>query len=87
MYATNTQRARAAVVESVGTVFVTNISSTETLRGTFLPTLLFNRESMAALIAVLGTTISPYLFFWQSAEEAEQNARHSESKTAQRRIP
>ena len=56
----------------VGTVFVTRISWTETLRGTFLPTLLFNRESMAALIAVLGTTISPYLFFWQSAEEAEQ---------------
>ena len=56
----------------VGTVFVTHISWTETLRGTFLPTLLFNRESMAALIAVLGTTISPYLFFWQSGEEAEQ---------------
>jgi NRAMP (natural resistance-associated macrophage protein)-like metal ion transporter len=56
----------------VGTVFVTHISWMETLRGTFLPTLLFNRESMAALIAVLGTTISPYLFFWQSAEEAEQ---------------
>ncbi len=56
----------------VGTVFVTHISWTEALRGTFLPTLLFDRESMAALIAVLGTTISPYLFFWQSGEEVEQ---------------
>ena len=56
----------------VGTVFVTHIPWTEALRGTFLPTLLFDRESMAALIAVLGTTISPYLFFWQSGEEVEQ---------------
>ena len=56
----------------VGTVFVTQVSWSEALRGTFLPALLFNRESMAALIAILGTTISPYLFFWQSGEEAEQ---------------
>ena len=56
----------------VGTVFVTHIPWTEALHGTFLPTLLFDRESMAALIAILGTTISPYLFFWQSGEEVEQ---------------
>ena len=56
----------------VGTVFVTQVSWSEALRGTFLPALLFNRECMAALIAILGTTISPYLFFWQSGEEAEQ---------------
>ena len=56
----------------VGTVFVTQVSWSEALRGTFLPALLFNREGMAALIAILGTTISPYLFFWQSGEEAEQ---------------
>src|ERR1700741_5052029 len=56
----------------VGTVFVTQVSWSEALRGTFLPALLFNPECMAALIAILGTTISPYLFFWQSGEEAEQ---------------
>jgi NRAMP (natural resistance-associated macrophage protein)-like metal ion transporter len=56
----------------VGTVFVTRVPWSEALRGTFLPALLFNRECMAALIAILGTTISPYLFFWQSGEEAEQ---------------
>jgi NRAMP (natural resistance-associated macrophage protein)-like metal ion transporter len=56
----------------VGTVFVTQVSWSDALRGTFLPGLLFNRECMAALIAILGTTISPYLFFWQSGEEAEQ---------------
>jgi NRAMP (natural resistance-associated macrophage protein)-like metal ion transporter len=64
----------------VGTVFVTQVSWTEALRGTFLPTLLFNRESMATLIAVLGTTISPYLFFWQSGEEVEQMHSAPEEK-------
>ena len=42
------------------------------LRHTFLPTLQFNREYAAMLVALLGTTISPYLFFWQANMEAEE---------------
>jgi len=56
----------------VGTVFVVQIHWTEALRGSLIPNLSLKREYMAALIAVLGTTISPYLFFWQSAEEVEE---------------
>lgn len=56
----------------VGTIFVVQINWGEALRGTFVPSLSFKREYMGALVAVLGTTISPYLFFWQSAEEVEQ---------------
>jgi Mn2+/Fe2+ NRAMP family transporter len=41
-------------------------------RGTFLPELRFDRSFIAALIAVFGTTISPYLFFWQTSEEVEE---------------
>jgi Mn2+/Fe2+ NRAMP family transporter len=37
-----------------------------------VPTISFKGEYLAALIAVLGTTISPYLLFWQSGEEVEQ---------------
>jgi NRAMP (natural resistance-associated macrophage protein)-like metal ion transporter len=55
----------------VGTVFVVHINWSEALRGTFLPDLSIKREYLAALIAVLGTTISPYLLFWQSEEEVE----------------
>jgi NRAMP (natural resistance-associated macrophage protein)-like metal ion transporter len=55
----------------VGTVFVVHINWNEALRGTFLPDLSIKREYLAALIAVLGTTISPYLLFWQSEEEVE----------------
>lgn len=47
------------------------------LRTTFLPSLSFHREYFTALIAVLGTTISPYLFFWQASEEVEEVATHS----------
>jgi NRAMP (natural resistance-associated macrophage protein)-like metal ion transporter len=55
----------------VGTVFVVHIDWSEALRGTFLPNLSIKSEYLAALIAVLGTTISPYLLFWQSEEEVE----------------
>jgi Mn2+/Fe2+ NRAMP family transporter len=51
----------------VGTIFVVQINWIEMARGTFIPTISFNREYLASLIAVLGTTISPYLMFWQSA--------------------
>ena len=56
----------------VGTIFVVQINWGEVLRGTFIPTISFKGEYLAALIAVLGTTISPYLLFWQSGEEVEQ---------------
>ena len=47
------------------------INWAEVVRGTFLPSFSLNGEYLAALIAVLGTTISPYLLFWQSGEEVE----------------
>jgi NRAMP (natural resistance-associated macrophage protein)-like metal ion transporter len=56
----------------VGTIFVVQIDWDEVLRGTLIPTISFKGEYLAALIAVLGTTISPYLLFWQSGEEVEQ---------------
>jgi NRAMP (natural resistance-associated macrophage protein)-like metal ion transporter len=51
----------------VGTVFVVQVNWTEALKGTFIPNISLKREYLAALVAVLGTTISPYLLFWQSA--------------------
>jgi NRAMP (natural resistance-associated macrophage protein)-like metal ion transporter len=43
----------------------------EAIRATVFPGLSFHRENFTALIAILGTTISPYLFFWQASEEVE----------------
>jgi NRAMP (natural resistance-associated macrophage protein)-like metal ion transporter len=55
----------------VGTVFFVQVNWSEALRGSFVPGISLDRDFMAALVAVLGTTISPYLFFWQSGEEVE----------------
>jgi NRAMP (natural resistance-associated macrophage protein)-like metal ion transporter len=41
------------------------------LRNTVVPDIQFNRTYLALLVAILGTTISPYLFFWQNAERLE----------------
>ena len=38
----------------------------------FVPTVPSGREGWAALVAILGTTISPYLFFWQAGQEVEE---------------
>ncbi len=45
------------------------------LKNTFIPTIHFNREYCEILVALLGTTISPYLFFWQANMEAESQAQ------------
>jgi NRAMP (natural resistance-associated macrophage protein)-like metal ion transporter len=51
----------------------------EILKSTFVPTIKFNKEFIGILVAILGTTISPYLFFWQATMEVEdvkQQKRH-----------
>lgn len=42
------------------------------LSHTFIPKIEFNKEFMATLVGILGTTISPYLFFWQASVEVEE---------------
>jgi Mn2+/Fe2+ NRAMP family transporter len=42
------------------------------VRDTLLPSLPRGREAWATLVAILGTTISPYLFFWQASQEVEE---------------
>ncbi len=61
-----------ALFAYVLTVFAVHVPWRLALQRTFLPVLKFDRASMLALTAVLGTTISPYLFFWQASEEAEE---------------
>ncbi len=44
------------------------------LTNTFIPHIEWSRDFLFMLVAILGTTISPYLFFWQAAQSAEQDA-------------
>lgn len=42
------------------------------LKATVIPTIEFNKEYIGILVGILGTTISPYLFFWQASMEVEE---------------
>lgn len=44
----------------------------EIIKATFIPTIKFNKDFIAILVGILGTTISPYLFFWQASVEVEE---------------
>jgi NRAMP (natural resistance-associated macrophage protein)-like metal ion transporter len=59
----------------VATVVVSHVDWGAALRGATIPKLQFDGPGMTALVAVLGTTISPYLFFWQSSQEVEELQR------------
>jgi len=52
------------------------------LRGTLVPTIALDRDYILNLVAILGTTISPYLFFWQASQEIEEEI--GEGKTTLR---
>jgi len=60
-----------ALFAYVGTVLVVRLPI-ESLRDTVIPQLLWRADYIAMLVAVLGTTISPYLFFWQASQEVEE---------------
>jgi NRAMP (natural resistance-associated macrophage protein)-like metal ion transporter len=56
----------------VFTSFYAHVDWKHALAVTFVPHLEWSRGFLAVLVAILGTTISPYLFFWQAAEEVEE---------------
>lgn len=55
----------------VATLFATKIPWDQALRGVFIPTISLSSAFFTTLVAIFGTTISPYLFFWQASQEAE----------------
>jgi len=56
----------------VATAFAVHVPWSKVLLATFIPHLAWNRDAILMLVAVLGTTISPYLFFWQASLEVEE---------------
>jgi NRAMP (natural resistance-associated macrophage protein)-like metal ion transporter len=46
------------------------------LKNGFVPHIEFTKEQIVLVCAVLGTTISPYLFFWQTSQEVEESVKH-----------
>jgi NRAMP (natural resistance-associated macrophage protein)-like metal ion transporter len=54
-------------------------------RATFIPHMEWSKDYIAILVGILGTTISPYLFFWQAAQEVEEDRDRGKATVAQRR--
>jgi NRAMP (natural resistance-associated macrophage protein)-like metal ion transporter len=75
-----------ALFAYVATAFVAHVPWAAALRGTIIPGISWTADYWMALVAVLGTTISPYLFFWQTSEEAE-DVRINEGESPLKRKP
>lgn len=55
------------------------------LRGTFLPVIHFSKDSLSMLVAIIGTSLSAYLYTWQSNEEVEEKIAMGRRRLAERR--
>jgi NRAMP (natural resistance-associated macrophage protein)-like metal ion transporter len=64
--------------------FVTPVGGKDLLLNTLLPTLRFDRQYLLAIVAIFGTTISPYLFFWQTNLELEERIAVGKGRGAAR---
>lgn len=62
--------------------FITTPSWFAVLKATFIPKLHFNKDYLIIMVAILGTTISPYMFFWQATMAAEDYKKKKPSKHA-----
>jgi NRAMP (natural resistance-associated macrophage protein)-like metal ion transporter len=61
-----------ALFAYVATVFVVRVPWPQVLYRTLIPAATWNAHYVVAIVAVFGTTISPYLFFWQASQEVEE---------------
>ena len=67
------------------TAFLAHPHWSAVLRATFIPRIQWTKDYLAVLVGILGTTISPYLFFWQAAQEVEEDRQRGKTSVAQRR--
>jgi NRAMP (natural resistance-associated macrophage protein)-like metal ion transporter len=59
--------------------FFSHVGWREAMAATLLPRIALSREYFALLLGLLGTTISPYLFFWQASQEVEEERAHGKA--------
>lgn len=74
-YATILKWTTLSLFSYVAVAFVAHVPWDKALAGTLVPTFTFSKIEAMALVAVFGTTISPYLFFWQAGQEVEELRR------------
>ena len=64
----------------VGTVFVVGVPWGTVAKNLAFPRISFGGDYLTVVVAVFGTTISPYLFFWQAADEVEEEKENVDAK-------
>jgi NRAMP (natural resistance-associated macrophage protein)-like metal ion transporter len=62
-----------ALLAYLGSAILAKPELLSVLKGTFIPTIHFNKEFFVMLVAVIGTTLSAYLYSWQSNQEVEED--------------
>ena len=67
------------------TAFLSRPDWEAVLRATFVPRVEWSGDYLATFVGILGTTISPYLFFWQAAEEVEEERAQGRRSVARRK--
>lgn len=56
----------------IGSALLANLDWGEVMKSAVVPSITFDKDQLLLICAILGTTISPYLFFWQTSQEVEQ---------------
>jgi NRAMP (natural resistance-associated macrophage protein)-like metal ion transporter len=72
------------LISYIITAFLIKMDWQQALRSTFIPSLTFSKEAILIICAILGTTISPYLFFWQTAQEVEVDIQNGKTSIKSR---
>lgn len=67
------------------TAFLAHPDWSKVAGSTFIPHIEWSQSYLAVLVGILGTTISPYLFFWQASQEVEEDRDHGKTTVAARR--
>jgi NRAMP (natural resistance-associated macrophage protein)-like metal ion transporter len=73
-----------ALFAYIGAAFLARPDWRAVGKGTFVPSVSLDSEFLGMLVAILGTTISPYLFFWQANQEVEEEIRKGRKHRRQR---
>jgi Mn2+/Fe2+ NRAMP family transporter len=71
-------------VAYVGSAFLSKPDVHQVLRGSLIPTITFSRDFLTIAVAVIGTTLSAYLFRWKSNEEVEEKIAAGQRTVAMR---
>lgn len=66
--------------------FIVHVNWKQVLVSTFIPHVELNKEFIEMMVAILGTTISPYLFFWQATMEAEDVEHQKKQVIVDKRV-